>query len=220
MKSDIITNLPFYDFLLQNEKESILNNSQIKFYKKKQFIYDYTDECLGMIYVIKGSIRVYMLSEEGREITLFHIADNDCCILSASCVLKGLSLEVHLIAEKDTEVLAINAICLKKIIDHNLQVRSFSYELSTKKLSKIVWVMNQILFTHFDKRLAHFLISIYNKTNDNRIKLTQEKIAQEVNSSREVVARMLKEFALEGWIENSRGVIILKDIESLKKILK
>ena len=78
--------------------------------------------------------------------------------------------------------------------------------------------MEQILFTHFDVRMAQFLISAYERKGSKIIKMTQETIAREVNSAREVVARMLKQFENDGIISIKRGTITIKDLNALEKI--
>lgn len=92
------------------------------------------------------------------------------------------------------------------------------YELATERFSSVMWVMQQILFYGFDRRLATFLLNEYRRTGATSIRMTQEQIAQNVNSAREVVARMLKQFASDGLIENRRGVIVLKDIGGLENL--
>ena len=211
--------LPYWNDLEKDEKEAVARGAVIREYKKGTYIYGMQDACLGMVYVQKGSIRVFLTSEEGREVTLFHIGEGDSCILSASCVMGEISLEVQLVAEMDTEILAVPAGTYKKLMESNLRLRCFTYELSTKRLSSVVWVMQQILFVHFDERLARFLLTEYEKTGSTKIFMTQEEIAREVNSAREVVARMLRQFAEDGWIEVGRGTITLKDIQSLKQIV-
>lgn len=220
MVSEIyVSRLPYWNDLEKDEKEAVTRSTVIREYKKGAYIYGMQDACLGMVYVQKGSIRVFLMSEEGREVTLFHIGEGDSCILSASCVMGEISLEVQLVAEKDTEVLAMPAGTYKKLMESNLKLRCFTYELSTKRLSSVVWVMQQILFAHFDERMARFLLTEYEKTGSTKISMTQEVIAREVNSAREVVARMLRQFAEDGWIEVGRGTITLKDILSLKQIV-
>ena len=214
-----VSRLPYWNDLEKDEKEAVTRSAVIREYKKGAYIYGMQDACLGMVYVQKGSIRVFLMSEEGREVTLFHIGEGDSCILSASCVMGEISLEVQLVAEMDTEILAVPAGTYKKLMESNLKLRCFTYELSTKRLSSVVWVMQQILFAHFDERMARFLLTEYEKTGSTKISMTQEEIAREVNSAREVVARMLRQFAEDGWIEVGRGTITLKDILSLKQIV-
>ncbi len=216
----LVTKLPYWNVLTEDEKNILIRGTTYRTYQKNEFIHGFSDACLGMIYVQKGSVRVYMISEEGREVTLFHITEGDSCILSASCVISEISLEVQLAAEEDTDLVAVHAGCFQQLMDCNIRVRCFAYELSTKRFSTVVWVMQQILFAHFDERMARLLISIYEKTGETKIKMTQEAMAKEVNSAREVVARMLKTFAGEGWIEINRGVITLKDIDALQKLMK
>ena len=139
--------------------------------------------------------------------------------MSASCVITGISLDVQLLAEEETEILAIHSGMVQKLMDSNIYVRCFAYELATKRFSDVVWVMQEILFARFDVRMARFLLSVYEKNGEKKIQMTQEAIAKEVNSAREVVARMLKQFASDELIELSRGAILIKDFEGLKKII-
>lgn len=214
-----ISVIPYWDKLTNTQKKQVEEAVVIRKYVRNQMIYGAADACLGMIYVKKGGIRVYTTSQEGREVTFFHIEQGECCILSASCVMGQVTIDVELVADEDTELLAVHSGLLEQLMEENIYVRSFAFEMSTKRLSSIVWVMQQILFLHFDERLAGFLLSVYEKTGENAIKMTQEYIAQEVNSAREVVTRMLKQFAKENLIEINRGIITLKDIEGLRKLV-
>lgn len=90
--------------------------------------------------------------------------------MSASCVITGISLDVQLYAEEETEILAIHSGMVQKLMDSNIYVRCFAYELATKRFSDVVWVMQEILFTRFDVRMARFLLSVYEKTEKRRFK--------------------------------------------------
>ena len=85
-------------------------------------------------------------------------------------------------------------------------------------LRDVLRSIKEILFDHFDVRLARVLLALYEKNGKKNIKITQELLAQEVNSAREVVTRMLKTFAMKGWLEVNRGCIVLKDIEALTEL--
>ena len=123
-----------------------------------------------------------------------------------------------MVAESEVELLAIHAGTVAKLMESNIHFKCFIYELAAKRYSTVVLVMQQILFAHFDERMARFLLSRYEKTGDSTIRMTQEAMAQEVNSVREVVARMLRQFESDGLIELNRGIVILKNIELLKNI--
>lgn len=217
---ELIKNLPYWDDLSEKEKDLVAQRAVKVGFEKGEFIDGFNDACLGMVYVTKGSVRVFITSKEGREVTLFHIFEGDSCILSASCVIGEISLDVQLVAEDDTEILAVPAGTFSSLMDSNIHVKCFAYELSTKRFSTVVWVMQQILFDRFDERLARLLVGIYKKTGDEKIKMTQEDMAKEVNSAREVVARMLRQFADDGWVEINRGQITLIDVDALKDLFE
>lgn len=216
---DDVKKLSYWDSLSEEEKTVLMRGTTGRSYQKNEYIHGFSDACLGMVYVCRGSIRVYTTSEEGREVTLFHISEGECCIMSASCVITGISLDVQLLAEEETEIMAVHSGTIQKLMDSNIYVKCFAYELAVKRFSSVVWVMQEILFARFDVRMARFLLSVYEKTGQMNIQMTQEAIAIEVNSAREVVARMLKQFASDNLIELKRGAIVLKNIDGLKKII-
>ena len=86
-KEKLLSELPFWNFLNMQEKKEIIKHSNIKKYKKDSMIFNNSNECLGMVKVISGKIRVYIMSDEGREINLFEIKSNECCVISASCII-------------------------------------------------------------------------------------------------------------------------------------
>lgn len=212
----IHTKLPFWSKLSEKEKTIARHGLTQHSYEKGVYILGFSDACLGMVYIRKGSIRVYITSEEGREVTLFHISEGECCVFSSACAIGGITLDVQMIAESEVELSAVHAGTVAKLMESNLHFKCFIYELATARYSTVVWVMQQILFAHFDERMARFLLSVYEKTGDKTIRMTQEAMAQEVNSAREVVARMLRRFAFDGWIELKRGAVVLKDMDALK----
>ena len=206
-------NFPFWNKLSQKEKDLLINNSEILKYNKNEIIHDST-ECTGVLLVIKGQLRVYILSEEGKEITLYRLNENEVCILSASCILKNITFSIYVDAITDAEILKISASTFKEIKNKNIAVESFTTDIINKSFSETMWAMEQILFMSFDKRLARYLF----EQNSNIINTTHEDIAKDVNSAREVVSRMLKYFQNEGIISLSRGSITILNRDRLKNI--
>ena len=181
-------------------------------------IFNNSNECLGMTKVISGKIKVYIMSDEGREINLFEIKSNEYCVISASCIINENNFKTNIIAAEDTDIIIINNKTLKDIIKDNIHVRCLVYELMNNKMSMILTLMQNMLFNDLTKRLSDFLIKIYERDNDTEIKITQEEIAKNIGSSREGVSRMLKKFEKEDLIVLSRKKIILKNINKLKNI--
>lgn len=214
----VLERLPFWKLLTDSEKELVQQNAVIRRYKKGTRVYSSERECLGMLFVMQGEMRTYLLSEEGREVTLFRIYPNDLCVLSASCVISQISFDTQMSAQKDTEALIIPPNIVLFLKEKNLSVRCFLYELATKRFSDVMWAMQQILFKRLDQRLALFLMQESQRLGTDTIHMTHEQIAQQISSAREAVARMLKQFSEDGLVELKRGAIRLLDQKGLKTL--
>lgn len=214
----VLERLPFWKLLTDSEKELVQQNAVIRLYKKGTRVYSSERECLGMLFVMQGEMRTYLLSEEGREVTLFRIYPNDLCVLSASCVISQISFDTQMSAQKDTEALMIPPNIVLLLKEKNLSVRCFLYELATKRFSDVMWAMQQILFKRLDQRLALFLMQESQRLGTDTIHMTHEQIAQQISSAREAVARMLKQFSEDGLVELKRGAIRLLDQKGLKTL--
>lgn len=210
--------LPFWDKLSSDEKELIKSSAVIRSCEKDEIISGCDASCLGMTLVISGELRAYILSEEGREITLFRLNKDEVCVLSASCVISQITFDTHIVADKKTEILVVPSGVFSSLVEKNIYARCYMYEKMTERFSAVMFSMQQILFMRFDSRLASFIASECERTGKSEINMTHEQIAQHVNSAREVVARMLKRFVSDGLIEMKRGSILVTDMEKLKKL--
>lgn len=215
---NILTKLPFWASLTEQEKEILRKSVVIRRYEKGSFIHSSDRDCLGMLFILSGEIRTYILSDEGREITLFRLYPNDLCVLSASCVISQISFDTQMTARQDTEVLIIPPNITALLKEQNISVRCFLYEQATERFSEVMWAMQQILFKGLDQRLAAFLVEECERTKSNTVRMTHEQIARNISSAREAVARMLKQFTQDGLVELKRGEIIIKDTDGLKRL--
>ncbi len=209
----------FWDRLSDRERQRILDHTAAVFFPKGSNLHSAESKCAGVVVVKRGELRVYMLSEEGKEITLYRLYENDVCILSASCVLQHVTFDVNIDAECDTELLVVNAAVFSEIAEKNVYVECFSYKLATDRFSDVMWAMQQILFMSFDRRLAIFLADEIAKNGGDTIRMTHEQVAKYMGGAREVVTRMLNYFANEGIVALSRGTIRVVDKKKLKRLL-
>ena len=216
--SQILTKLPFWGNLSPDEKTIVSQRALTKRFAKGQLVSSNTSSCLGIVLIINGEIRIGLTSDEGREITLYRAHEGDICISTASCVIRQLTFDADVTAEKDTTVLVIPSSICARLMESNIHVRAFVFEKQTERYSQTVWAIQTMLFKRFDQRLASYLVSAYDRTGNDEIKKTQEEIARDVNSAREVVARMLREFSTRGLVKIKRGSIKLSDIEALRNI--
>ena len=211
--------LTFWDKLSDAEKQLLKNNVETIKYNRGENLHGGDKECVGLILVKSGELRVYILSEEGRDVTLYRLSEGDSCILSASCILNSITFDVLIDAEQDTEVLLFNVGVFSKLVKENIYVENYMYKNAADRFSDVMWAMEQILFMSFDKRLAVFLHDEMIKTESNTINLTHEQIAKYMGSAREVVSRMLKSFESQGILKLSRGKIEIVDKNKLRKLL-
>lgn len=211
--------LPFWGNLSDSEKNNFCNNTMYVKYDKNANIHGTDDKCTGAIIIKSGILRVYIMSEDGRDITLYRLYPNDVCVLSASCIIESITFDVFVSAEEDTECIIINPTMLKTLAQQNEKVNNYILKTTSERFSDVMWTMQQILFMSFDKRLAAFLIDELAKTGGDTIKLTQEQIAKYIGSAREVVSRMLKYFASEKLVEVSRGGVRVINKSGLMKII-
>ncbi len=218
--ADLFKNVfPFWDKLGTADQEVLLNSSQSVKFKKGANIHD-GNECTGIILVKKGSLRMYLLSDEGKEITLYRLFAGDMCILSASCVLNSITFDVFVDSEEDSECIIVGGCAYASLSERVPDAKIFALESALGSFSDVMWVMQQILFMSMDKRLAIFLIDESAKHGSDTVMLTHEQIAKYMGTAREVVSRMLKYFSGEGMVSLSRGGIKLLDKKRLFELIK
>ena len=196
---------PFFDALNDIDRKTIINSSVNVKFGKGNNIHD-GNECTGVILVRSGSLRLYILSDDGKEITLYRIFPGEMCMLSASCVLDAITFDVFVDAEEDSECIVIGGCVFEQLSRKHDSVKIFALETALSRFSDVMWVMQQILFMSMDKRLAIFLLDEASNSKSDTVKLTHEQIAKYMGSAREVVSRMLKYFCAEGIVEMKRSL--------------
>ena len=212
--------LPFWNQLSVQQQQLIAEVVEYRKVAKGTHIHDSSSECLGLVMVRSGQLRTYILSEDGREITLSRLFEYDVSLLSASCVMPDLQLNVMIEAEKDSELWSIPACLFKNLADESLAVSNFSRNLISSNFSELMWLMEQIMWKSFDKRLAGFLLEEAAIEEDRNLKITHEKIANHLGTAREVVTRMLRYFQNEGMVKLTRGTIEIVDDKKMRALCK
>ena len=210
--------LPIWSKLTAAQQELISRSIEFRKVHKGTRIHDSGVECLGLVLVRSGQLRAYILSEEGREITISRLFEYDTSILSASCVMPDLQLNVMIEAEKDTEFWSIPAYLFRNLMNESLAVSNYSRDLLSSTLSELLWLMEQIMWKSFDKRLAAFLLEEAQLEGSLVLKITHEKIANHMGTAREVVTRMLRYFQSECMVKLTRGTIEIEDEKKLEAL--
>lgn len=175
-------------------------------------------DCTGLLLIKSGLLRAYILSDEGREITIYRLFERDMCLFSASCIMRSIQFEITIEAEKDTELWVIPAEIYKSIMEESAPVANYTNELMATRFSDVMWLIEQILWKSLDKRVAAFLLEESAIEDSNELKITHEIIANHLGSHREVITRMLRYFQSEGMVRLSRGTIVLLDRKKLEAL--
>lgn len=208
---------PFWDEISDEDKNYICHNSSSVIFKAGTNIHD-SSGCSGVIHIKTGSLRVYIMSDDGKDITLYRLHAGDLCLLSASCVLKTITFDVFVDAEEDSECFVISGPVFADVSEKYASIKIFALETAVSRFSDVMWVMEQIHFMSMDKRLAIFLYEEITRIDTDTVRLTHALIAKYMGSAREVVTRMLKYFANEGIVELSRKGVKILDKERLKEL--
>ncbi len=216
MYSLLSTHLAFWDKLTEEDKELLASTSREEVFTKDQELIGINDGCLGGVVVLDGVISAYIEGDEGRKVTINRIHANEVSFLGASCILHSIAFDVYMATEGTARCLVLSSSTLKKIFEHNCAVENYVLSTIVDSFSDAMWALQQVLFMSMDRRLAIFLYEESVRTNSDTIHLTQEQIAQMVGSAREVISRLLKNYADEGIVSTSRGSITIKDRNTLK----
>ncbi len=208
---------PFWEEISDEAREYICRHSVAMTYLKGTTIHD-GSECSGVFLIRSGCLRVYMMSEKGKDITLYRLYPGEMCMLSASCVIQAITFDVMIDAEEDSECYVISGPAFASVSEDNLKIKIFSLETAVSRFSDVMWVMQQVLFMGMDQRLAIFLSDESKRIGSDIIPLTHEQIAKYMGSAREVVTRMLKYFAGEGIVAVSRKGVRILDKKRLREL--
>ncbi|MBP3319854.1 MAG: Crp/Fnr family transcriptional regulator [Ruminiclostridium sp.] len=210
--------IPFYPFLTPEQQDLLDRSVQQISYKKGQVVHRHGDACVGIIFVRKGRLSFYALSEEGREITILRAKAGQTCVLSASCVFQAVESESHITAEVASEVAVLPASILAQLMHENKDVERLVYQQASNQYAGALNTLQRIVFFSLEKRLACFLRDEGEYQNTPVFSATHEQIARHIGSSREVVTRMLNQFASRGIVSLGRGTVTVMDHDALEDL--
>ena len=211
---------PIWNKMTPEHKQRLTDSADRLKVKAGTVVHNGSMDCLGLLLIQSGQLRVYTLSSEGREITLYRLFDHDICLFSASCVMPNIQFEVIIEAEKDAEMWVLPSCLFKDLMEESAVVANYANQLISSRFSEVMWLMEQIMWKSFDKRLASFLLEESVLEDSTSLKITHEKIANHMGTAREVVTRMLRYFQSEGMVKLTRGTVEIMDEAALEDLAK
>ena len=211
---------PIWDKLSPQHQQLVSSTIVPRTLGKGSVLHDGSADCAGLVMIKSGQLRAYILSEDGREITLYRLLDRDICLFSASCVMRSVQFEIMIAAEKESEVFILPPYIFKRIMDESAPLANYVNELMASRFSEVMWLIEQIMWKSIDKRLASFLLDESALENSDVLQLTHEAIANHMATAREVVTRMLRYFQNEGYVKLTRGVVEIIDWEGMESLIE
>ena len=206
---------PIWDELTGEHQERIRNSLIRRRIEAGTVIHNGSADCAGLLLVESGRLRAYILSDGGREITLYRLFDRDICLFSASCMLRSLQFDVTIQAEKDTELWVIPTEIYQRIMAQSAPLSNYTNEIMAARFSEVMWLLEQVMWKSMDRRVAGFLLEEAAIEGANRLSITHETIANHLGTHREVVTRMLRYLQGEGMVRLSRGTVELLNEKKL-----
>lgn len=215
---DLSSFFPMWNQLSAQQQETLRQSVTPRSVKKGTVLHNGSMSCLGVVLVESGQLRAHILSEEGREITVYRLFEMDLCLFSASCMLRSIQFDLIISAEKDSEILIIPPEVFQAVMRESAPLANYMNEIMASRFSDVMWLLEQIMWRSFDKRLAAFLLEEAALDNTDSLKITHEIIANHLGTAREVVTRMLRYFQTEGMVKLTRGTIELTDKKALQAL--
>ena len=193
LKTEAKALLPFLKKVTENVVSEFLDAGYRQHFENGLQLYWEGDACRGIAFLLAGDIRVYKVSDTGREITLYEIGPGETCILNASCILSNKPYPANAVTISSGELFFLPASVLKKMISEQEVVREY-------------------IFSIFSYRLTSVMTLLEEKSEDNVLQTTHMTIANDLGTAREVVSRLLKDFEREGLVKLSRNTILLTSL--------
>ena len=209
---------PVWDNMTPQQQQAISAGLVSQSVKKGTMLHSGGTDCTGLLLIKTGQLRAFILSREGREVTLYRLFDRDICLFSASCMMRSIQFDVAISAEKDTQMWSIPSDIYKPIMEQSAYVANYTNEIMASRFSEVMWLMEQVMWNSMDKRVAVFLLEEASIEDADCLHITPESIANHLGTHREVVTRMLRSLQNEGMVKLARGTVELVDRAKLRAL--
>lgn len=211
-RSRILQQYPMLQELPTAELEAMLMTASLMALPAGTVMFDENQPCRGFPLLLSGSLRVIKSAANGRELQLYRVLPGESCILTSSCLLGDTSYQARGIVDEAVEIIMLPALAFHRLLDKNEAFRRYVFQLFTERLTDMMELVSAVAFQKLDQRLAALLTG-----KSSPIHATHQALADELGSAREIVSRLLKGFAEQGWVRLGREQIIITDPEALRR---
>jgi CRP/FNR family transcriptional regulator len=192
------------------ELDGLLANAMVMPLSGGTVVFDENQACQGFPMLLSGSIRVIKAAPNGRELQLYRVEPGESCILTSSCLLGHTRYTARGIAEQDLEMVLLPVPSFQALLEKHELFRNYVFHLFSDRLTDLMELVSAVAFQKLDQRLAALLIA-----KPSPLRTTHQALADELGSAREIVSRLLKGFADQGWVKLAREQIEVTDKTAL-----
>jgi len=194
----------------------MLSEAQVVHIPAGTTMFHESNPCKNYMWLLEGTVRVFKNSAEGREVTLYRVSPGELCLLSLNSLLSGDGYPASARSETPVRGLVISATQFNESLDISHGFRTYVLQSLTERLSDVISLVSDIAFRRLDLRLACLLGQRFERSSGHPLKVTHAELAQELGTTREVISRILKEFARQECISLYRGAIHLVSQDGLE----
>jgi len=216
MPSDWIDEVPSLRGLDEATKTMLRDAAIRKQIPRGAVLFRPGDQCVQFPLIVSGTVRVQRVTESGREIVLYRVSTNETCILTTASLISDDAYAVEGVAETDVLVYIVPAERFSALMNASSAFRTLVFDGYGKRIATLMSRIEEIVCTRINVRLAERLLAL--KDGDNRINVTQQALAADLGTAREVVGRTLKIFERSGWVKLSRGGAEITDVNALRAL--
>lgn len=211
--SELLQQYPMLQDLTGAQLESLSSAANTVLLPAATVVFDENQPCQGFPLLLSGSIHVIKAAASGRELLLYSVVPGESCILTSSCLLGHAKYQARGVTQQDTEVVVLPPALFRELLSSHGQFRDYIFSQFAVRLTDLMQLVTAVAFQKLDQRLAVLLV---NKASP--LHTTHQALADELGSAREIVSRLLKGFAEQGWVKLGRELIEITDSASLKRL--
>lgn len=215
-KNRAVNAFPHLMELAAADRARMLDAMNAGFYPAGTVMIEQGRRCRGAALVLSGVIRVYKISAEGREITLYRVGGGETCVLAISCLLGGVDYPVIAEVEEDAEVILLPIDLLREAMQKSEPWQRFIFAAMAEVMMKVLTVLDEVAFRSMDARLASRLL----QCGADRVEATHEQLAADIGTAREVVSRLLKELENRKLVQLRRGAVEIRNRKGLEGVFE
>jgi CRP/FNR family transcriptional regulator, anaerobic regulatory protein len=212
IQAALLQRYPMLGELPDSQRDDVLGGAAAMHLPAGSVIFDEDQACQGFPLLLSGSVRVIKAAPSGRELQLYRVEPGESCILTSSCLLGGDHYHARGIVEQDVELVLLPAQAFRQLVSSSESFRNYIFDLFSGRITDLMQLVSAVAFQKLDQRLAALLAN-----KSGTIHATHQALADELGSVREIVSRLLKNFAERGWVRLGREQIEVLDVAALKR---